>query len=276
MPLINVKLIEGVFSDAQKREMIAKLTDTMVAIEGEALRPVTWVMIEEVKSGHWGVGGNGLPPPTSRRFSGSGGRRPLDHQVGPGEAASTPAASVKRAVLAPINSSAQPSAHRSAGLGLNRGQSKAARTLAFLCRPTRDAAQLGQRVTRSGEISTPGSGELMRDAALHSMFHPGCHRQHAYRSARKLVPPDSADVLVKLEYFNPTGSYKDRMALALIEGAEGAQALRPGHVRGRIHRGQHRLSLAFVCAVKGHRFRASRQTRSHPRSSRPCAHLART
>jgi 4-oxalocrotonate tautomerase len=60
MPLINVKLIEGVFSDTQKREMIAKLTDTMVAIEGEALRPVTWVLLEEVKSGQWGVGGNGL------------------------------------------------------------------------------------------------------------------------------------------------------------------------------------------------------------------------
>ena len=60
MPLINVKLIEGVFSDAQKREMIAKLTDTMVAIEGEALRPVTWVLLEEVTSGQWGVGGNGL------------------------------------------------------------------------------------------------------------------------------------------------------------------------------------------------------------------------
>src|SRR5438034_1755813 len=60
MPLINVKLIEGVFSDAQKREMIAKLTDTMVAIEGEALRPVTWVLLEEIKSGQWGVGGNGL------------------------------------------------------------------------------------------------------------------------------------------------------------------------------------------------------------------------
>ena len=60
MPLLNVKLIEGVFSESQKRDMIAKLTDTMVAIEGEALRPVTWVVIEEVKSGQWGVGGTGL------------------------------------------------------------------------------------------------------------------------------------------------------------------------------------------------------------------------
>lgn len=60
MPLIQVRLIEGVFSDGQKREMIRKLTDTMVSIEGENLRPVTWVVVEEVKSGDWGIGGNGL------------------------------------------------------------------------------------------------------------------------------------------------------------------------------------------------------------------------
>ena len=58
MPLVNVKLIEGVFTLAQKQEMIRKLTDTMVEIEGENLRPVTWVVIEEVKSGEWGIGGN--------------------------------------------------------------------------------------------------------------------------------------------------------------------------------------------------------------------------
>jgi 4-oxalocrotonate tautomerase len=57
MPLINVKLIEGVFTPAQKQEMIRKLTNTMVSIEGENMRPVTWVYIEEVKSGDWGVGG---------------------------------------------------------------------------------------------------------------------------------------------------------------------------------------------------------------------------
>ena len=60
MPLINVKIIEGVFSEAQKQEMIRKLTDTMVSIEGENMRPVTWVVLEEVKSGDWGVGGNSL------------------------------------------------------------------------------------------------------------------------------------------------------------------------------------------------------------------------
>ena len=57
MPLVNVKVIEGVFSDSQKREMVEKLTDAMVSIEGENMRKVTWVMIEEVKSGDLGIGG---------------------------------------------------------------------------------------------------------------------------------------------------------------------------------------------------------------------------
>jgi 4-oxalocrotonate tautomerase len=57
MPLIQVKVIEGVFTDAQKREMVEKLTDAMVSVEGESMRPVTWVVVEEVKSGDWAVGG---------------------------------------------------------------------------------------------------------------------------------------------------------------------------------------------------------------------------
>jgi 4-oxalocrotonate tautomerase len=60
MPFVNVKLIEGVFSQDQKQEMITRLTETMVDIEGEAMRPVTWVVLEEVNSGEWGVGGKGL------------------------------------------------------------------------------------------------------------------------------------------------------------------------------------------------------------------------
>ena len=60
MPFVQVKLLEGVFSKEQKQEMIRKLTDVMVSFEGEALRPVTWVVIEEVKSGEWGIGGNAL------------------------------------------------------------------------------------------------------------------------------------------------------------------------------------------------------------------------
>jgi 4-oxalocrotonate tautomerase len=57
MPLITIKLIEGVYSQNQKQEMIKRMTDTMVDLEGEHMRPVTWVVIEEVKNGDWGVGG---------------------------------------------------------------------------------------------------------------------------------------------------------------------------------------------------------------------------
>jgi 4-oxalocrotonate tautomerase len=60
MPLIQVKVIEGVFTEAQKQDMIGKLTDAMVSVEGENMRPVTWVVIEEVKSGDWGIGGKPL------------------------------------------------------------------------------------------------------------------------------------------------------------------------------------------------------------------------
>ena len=60
MPLINVKLIEGVFSAEQKTQIIRKLTDAMVDIEGEAMRQVTWIVIEEVKSGEWGIAGKPL------------------------------------------------------------------------------------------------------------------------------------------------------------------------------------------------------------------------
>ena len=60
MPLVNVKLIEGVFDSEQKRQMISKLTDAMVSIEGENMRGVTWVVIEEVNSGEWGIGGQAL------------------------------------------------------------------------------------------------------------------------------------------------------------------------------------------------------------------------
>ena len=60
MPMINVKLIEGVFNETQKKKMVTALTDAMVAIEGEPMRQVTWVVIEEVKSGNWAIGGRPL------------------------------------------------------------------------------------------------------------------------------------------------------------------------------------------------------------------------
>ena len=60
MPLINVKVIEGVFDAAQKRRIVETLTDAMVAIEGENMRPVTWCVVEEVRSGDWAIGGKPL------------------------------------------------------------------------------------------------------------------------------------------------------------------------------------------------------------------------
>ncbi len=60
MPLVNVKLIEGVFSPSQKQEMIRRMTDIMADLEGEHMRPVTVVVIEEVKSGDWGIGGKAI------------------------------------------------------------------------------------------------------------------------------------------------------------------------------------------------------------------------
>lgn len=58
MPAVTVKVIEGVFSAAQKQEMIRKVTDAVVSVEGENLRPATWVVIEEIRSGDWGMRGN--------------------------------------------------------------------------------------------------------------------------------------------------------------------------------------------------------------------------
>jgi 4-oxalocrotonate tautomerase len=60
MPLITVKVIEGVFTPEQKGKIIEKLTDAMVAIEGESLRAYTLVLIEDVKQGDWSVGGKSL------------------------------------------------------------------------------------------------------------------------------------------------------------------------------------------------------------------------
>jgi 4-oxalocrotonate tautomerase len=59
-PLVNVHVIENVFTPEQRKEIIEKITDTMVSIEGEALREVTWVKIGEVKEGNWGIGGRAL------------------------------------------------------------------------------------------------------------------------------------------------------------------------------------------------------------------------
>lgn len=60
MPLVTIDVIKDVFTAEQKQEIISKVTDTMVGIEGEALRGVTWVRIVEVEQGDWGIGGQML------------------------------------------------------------------------------------------------------------------------------------------------------------------------------------------------------------------------
>jgi len=76
---------------------------------------------------------------------------------------------------------------------------------------------------------------------------------------QRLVEPGMAEVVIKLEYFNPTGSYKDRMALAMIEGAEKSGRLKPGMRVVEYTGGSTGSSLAMVCAMKGYDF--------HPLSS---------
>ena len=71
MPLINVKLIDGVFSESQKKQIATKLTEAMVSIEGENMRPVTWVVIEEVKSGDWAIGGKVLTTADVKALAGA-------------------------------------------------------------------------------------------------------------------------------------------------------------------------------------------------------------
>src|SRR6201988_3588590 len=74
-------------------------------------------------------------------------------------------------------------------------------------------------------------------------------------SLARMGPKDAADVWVKLEDYNPTGSYKDRMALSMIERAEQRGALKPGMTVVEYTGGSTGISLAFVCAVKAYRCR---------------------
>ena len=60
MPLIQISVIKGVFSQEQKTQMISRLTDAMVSVEGENMRGTTWVKIDEIESGDWGIGGQAL------------------------------------------------------------------------------------------------------------------------------------------------------------------------------------------------------------------------
>lgn len=60
MPLVDIQVIKNVFSPDQKGQLIERVTDAMVSVEGEAMRPVTWVRIHEVDEGSWAIGGTRL------------------------------------------------------------------------------------------------------------------------------------------------------------------------------------------------------------------------
>ncbi len=60
MPLVTIDVIKDVFTPGQKRALIENVTDAMVAVEGEAMRGVTWVRVNEVEQGDWGIGGKCL------------------------------------------------------------------------------------------------------------------------------------------------------------------------------------------------------------------------
>lgn len=69
MPLVQIKGVSGYLSLQQKQAIISKVTDAIVSVEGEGLRPVTWVLIEDVASGEWGVGGQPVTTDALRSMS---------------------------------------------------------------------------------------------------------------------------------------------------------------------------------------------------------------
>lgn len=73
MPLVQIKGISGYLSLQQKQEIISKVTDAIVSVEGEGLRPVIWVIIEDVASGQWGVGGQAVTTDAIRAMSQASG-----------------------------------------------------------------------------------------------------------------------------------------------------------------------------------------------------------
>jgi len=69
MPLVDIHVIKGVFTPEQKSQMITKVTDAMVSVEGEKLRGVTWVKISEIEGGDWAIGGQPLQAADVRKMA---------------------------------------------------------------------------------------------------------------------------------------------------------------------------------------------------------------
>ncbi|OGT55845.1 MAG: 4-oxalocrotonate tautomerase [Gammaproteobacteria bacterium RIFCSPHIGHO2_12_FULL_63_22] len=70
MPLVQIKGVAGYLSDDEKQTLIKRVTDAVVSVEGEALRQVTWVIVEDVASGAWGVGGEIVSTEGIRKMGG--------------------------------------------------------------------------------------------------------------------------------------------------------------------------------------------------------------
>jgi 4-oxalocrotonate tautomerase len=77
MPLIEIKYFEDEFSDQECASIIGAVTDAMVAFTGESIRPHTWVVIEEIKSGNWGIGGAALGLADVRAIQAAGSGNPV-------------------------------------------------------------------------------------------------------------------------------------------------------------------------------------------------------
>ncbi|HYC54703.1 MAG TPA: tautomerase family protein [Candidatus Binatia bacterium] len=60
MPMVTIDVIKDVFTATQKQQLIDKVTEAMIAVEGESMRPVTWVRIQEFEGGDWAIGGRAL------------------------------------------------------------------------------------------------------------------------------------------------------------------------------------------------------------------------
>jgi 4-oxalocrotonate tautomerase len=72
MPLVDIQLIKGVFTPEQKKTMIGKVTDAIVSVEGEAMRGVTWVRVQEIESGEWAIGGQPLTTADVKKLAAAG------------------------------------------------------------------------------------------------------------------------------------------------------------------------------------------------------------
>jgi 4-oxalocrotonate tautomerase len=60
MPFIQIKVVQGVFTAQQRREIVERVTEALVEIAGEGMRQLTWCVVEEVPSGEWGIGGQSI------------------------------------------------------------------------------------------------------------------------------------------------------------------------------------------------------------------------